>query len=328
MWFEQLLGFKEENPDQVRSKIEIKANKLISNVNGNEFVFGYLDVPALSDLRKQSIEEYRSKLSISEVVGNIQDFHQEEINHGALFQVASQFNLLEMLNPKLTPENGVGIYENDYTQGPACAIACGAGTIYRNYFAPVNHQIGQTACNQIDCLRDVGIDLANDKHQLWEMVNGYVIANSVGLSKIAQLINSRSEAELEHLKGKLRIGLQCDTEVTIRNNKNRVTQAYCSALPVAYAQCKPELWEPFARLILEASYEATLYAAVSNYKKTGNNRVFLTLLGGGAFGNHTEWIFDALKKAVHKFASVPLDVRIVSYGSTDLKVKSLIDSCR
>lgn len=73
-------------------------------------------------------------------------------NAGALFQVASQFNLLEMQSHHNTPESGVGIYGSDSTQGPACAIASGAGTIYRNYFVPVNGQIGQSKDNQIDCL--------------------------------------------------------------------------------------------------------------------------------------------------------------------------------
>ena len=75
------------------------------------------------------------------MVGNIQSFHQDPSNSGALFQAASQFNLLEMVGPQISPEKGIGIYELDYTQGPACAIACGAGTIYRNYFVPVNRKI-------------------------------------------------------------------------------------------------------------------------------------------------------------------------------------------
>ncbi|MCK5683507.1 hypothetical protein KAJ27_05280 [bacterium] len=54
-----------------------------------------------------------------------------------MFQVASQFNLLEMVSPGVTPEEGVGRYEHDHTQGPACAIACGVGTIYRNYFEAI-----------------------------------------------------------------------------------------------------------------------------------------------------------------------------------------------
>ena len=63
--------------------------------------------------------------------------HRAPENAGTLFQVASQFNLLEMVSPTVTPEDGVTRYQHDRTQGPACAISAGAATIYRNYFAPV-----------------------------------------------------------------------------------------------------------------------------------------------------------------------------------------------
>lgn len=76
--------------------------------------------------------------------------HIDSANARALFQVASQFNLLEMVSPNRTPEQGVGIYDFDLTQGPACAVAAGAGTIYRNYFVLVNGQIGQSTANQLD----------------------------------------------------------------------------------------------------------------------------------------------------------------------------------
>ena len=58
------------------------------------------------------------------------------------------------------------------------------------------------------------------------------------------------------------------------------------------------MWEPFARMVLEATYEATLYAALENYMKTKNNKVYLTLVGGGVFGNDVKWILDSIKKAV------------------------------
>lgn len=51
----------------------------------------------------------------------------------AFFQVASQFNTLEFISPDVTPEDGVTHYVYDRTQGPACALACMAGTAYRNY---------------------------------------------------------------------------------------------------------------------------------------------------------------------------------------------------
>jgi hypothetical protein len=34
------------------------------------------------------------------------------------------------------PEHGVTVYSGDPTQGPACALACAAGSVYRNYFCP------------------------------------------------------------------------------------------------------------------------------------------------------------------------------------------------
>jgi hypothetical protein len=72
--------------------------------------------------------------------------HRMPENDGALFQVASQFNLLEMTAPSITSEQGVARYQLDRTQGPACAIAAGAATIYRNYFA-------QTPERQLDAAR-------------------------------------------------------------------------------------------------------------------------------------------------------------------------------
>ena len=135
----------------------------------------------------------------------------DKSNDGALFQVASQFNLLEMMSESVTPEQGVGIYENDRTQGPACAISCGAGTIYRNYFANVNGQIGQSARNQIDCIADIGIALNNSGNRLWKMKNGYALASHNGLVEISKRLRGSTEKELDELRQLLRIGIQWNT---------------------------------------------------------------------------------------------------------------------
>lgn len=223
MWFEELTGFKEENPEQVRANLEVKGDTLISKVNGAKYQYGRLEVASLAELKEQSppLESYKSAIKVEEVVGNVQMLHQDASNNGAFFQAASQFNLLEMVGPRVTPEQGVGIYEYDHTQGPACAIACGAGTIYRNYFAEVNGRTGQTFDNQIDCLKDIGVELNNQDHNLWEMSNGYALSNPEGLKSVSQQIRGRSEPEYESLKEKLRIGIQWDTEVT----KNRLANS-------------------------------------------------------------------------------------------------------
>ncbi|KXX66814.1 hypothetical protein [Flammeovirga sp. SJP92] len=327
MWFEELMGFEEVSPSHVKKNIRVEGDKLISRVNGKTYQFGKLEVPTLKDLKARSINDpYKGDLQVEEVVGNVQELHQLEENRNALFQVASQFNLLEMLGPHVSPEKGVGIYEKDYTQGPACAIACGAGTIYRNYFAPVNLAIGQTLNNQIDCLELIGEELDNDESQLWRMINGYALCSQEGLHQINFLINNLNEEERETLKEKLKIGVQWNTEVTISNEQQIVSQAFCSALPVAYSGFDSFYFESFARLILEASYEATLHSALINLDQNYSNKVFLTLVGGGAFGNETDWIVESLLIALKKFRNTPLDVKIVSYSGSKIEVQELIKS--
>lgn len=325
MWFEDLMGFKEISPENVREKIFVEGKKLVSSINGKSFQYGTLEIPSLKELKEQSLAEaQKGRMSITEVVGNVRNMHCDLENKNALFQAASQFNLLEMVSPSVIPEEGVGIYEHDHTQGPACAIACGAGTIYRNYFAPVNSQTGQSSGNQIDCLELIGKELGNEDQALWKMTNGYALISEKGLLNINSKLNNLDQEERERLKEKLKIGIQWDSEVTISSSKQVVSQAYCSALPVAYSQVKPEYQESFARLILEATYEATLYAALINLQQTGCNKVYLTLVGGGVFGNKINWITESIELAISKFIRNPLDIKIVSYGSSNKNLAALI----
>ena len=330
MWFETLTGFSEESPEQVRSQLELRGNQLISKANGAVFTIGHLTLPQLEELRQLvNLSRYEARLSLSEVVGDVRALHQEPRNAGALFQVASQFNLLEMISPSISPESGVGRYEKDRTQGPACAIACGAATIYRNYLVPIGNQLGQTTDCQLDLLQDLGVALKNPEWKLWTMRNGYALVhNAECMQQITDQIQGLSEEAYEQLKGKLRIGVHWDTEVTIGENRQLVTQAFCSALPVRYSSIPSPFWKSFACLVLEAAYEATLFAGLINYEKTQNPNVYLTLLGGDAFGNEEEWIFSAIEKALNKFANTPLQVSVVSYGRSNPRLVSFLEGWR
>ncbi len=330
MWFEDLTGFREENPDQVRANLIVDGSTITSKVSGRRMEAGRLQTPSLRRLRNAVIEEGSGlgAISVEEVVADAQALHVRAEAAGSLFQVASQFNLLEMVGPHVPPEAGVGIYENDLTQGPACAIAAGAGTIYRNYFAEVNGMPGQSAHNQIDCLKDVGNALGNEANRLWSVQNGYALPSLEGLREIDGTLARMDEAELDNLRAALRIGLQWDTEVTFADCGHLITQAFCSALPVAYTSLPRDLWERFARLVLEATYEATLTAAAINSTRTGNNRVYLTLVGGGAFGNDTDWIVSALNRALRQFERYPLDVKIVSYGNRNPHLRELLSNMK
>ncbi len=328
MWFEKLTGFSELSPGQVREKITVEDENLQSHVNGRVIACGRLEMPSLAELRERVFaSDYPSgTLRVREVVANVQHLHADVSNAKALFQVASQFNLLEMVSPDVTPEHGVGIYEHDHTQGPACAIAAGAGTIYRNYFADVNGQPGQSARHQIDCLADLGTALGNTEGRLWEMRNGYPLASRAGLVEISEHLKSADEDQRDALRRLLRIGIQWRTQVTLRDCRHLVSQVYGSALPVAYSRHASSLWASFARLILEASYEATICTAILNSVQHRSNRVFLTLLGGGAFGNETDWILEGIQRALNLHRHADLDVAIVSYGASNPHVRGLVGS--
>ncbi len=327
-WFERLFGFAESNRATVHSELEVEGNTLRSKLRGTQWTCGRLEILSLADLRGRHNGlqlTNGSRISVSEVVGDAKALHAELANAGALFQVASQFNLLEMVSPSVTPDQGITIYEHDPTQGPACAVACGAGTIQRSYFVELDGQIGQTATKQVDCLAAIGEALGNDNGRLWKMKNGYALPSAEGLEEVDSKLSSMSESELDDLRGLLKVGLQWDTQVTLSDCQHLVTQAYCSALPVAYSGLPSRSWERFARLILEAAYEATFAAAALNCSKTGNKSLYLTLLGGGAFGNDQVWILDAIRRAAVLYNRFDLDVKIVSFRNSNPAIRKLCD---
>jgi hypothetical protein len=315
-WFENLTGCVGESPESVRKHLFIDGQRLCSRLNGKSWLCGELETQTLAQLRQRVLNtKYDlAPISVRNVVGNVQHLHLNRANENAVFQVASQFNLLEMTSPRVTPECGVGIYEHDFTQGPACAIAAGAGTIYRNYFVDINGRIGQTADNQINCLSGIAKLLDNSKQRLWKMVNGYALPSAEGLEEINRKLESMDEAALDTVRQALQIGLHWDTQVTLGDASHTVSQAYCSAMPVAYTPHTKELWAPLAKLVLEAAYEATICAAILNVDRNRNNRLFLTRLGGGAFGNSPDWITDAISRSLELYSDSGLDVAIVSYG--------------
>jgi hypothetical protein len=327
-WFSELTGFTEQSPDQVRSNLQLNGTCLHSKVNGRSVECGRLDIVSLDELRAQVAANpaSRGKLKVSSLLGDVRDLHADPSNAGGLFQVASQFNLLEMISPDVTPEQGITRYQNDATQGPACAVACGAGTIFRNYFVEWKDQIGQTAAHQVDCLHDVGVSLGNFDNRLWTMKNGYALPTLNGLREVDSQIKAMSEDELDLLRSKLKIGIQWDTQVTLSGCDHLVTQAYCSALPVAYSSLPELMWERFARLVLEAAYEATFCAAFINASCSANRSLYLTSLGGGAFGNDPHWITDAIERACRLFQNADLDVKIVSYRNSSPAISRLCEN--
>lgn len=114
-----LTGFKEESPEQVRKNMSCDGKLLKLHINGKKFICVFFEIPSLAELREKvaSIEIPLRKISIREKTADIQQLHVNTLNANSLFQVASQFNLLEMVQPDITPGHGIGRYESDRTQG-------------------------------------------------------------------------------------------------------------------------------------------------------------------------------------------------------------------
>lgn len=68
------------------------------------------------------------------------------------------------------------------------------------------------------------------------MKNGYAMLDAATVQAIGRHITALDEPGRDSLRACLRIGWHSDTEVTVQGApaRQRVTQAFCSALPVAY----------------------------------------------------------------------------------------------
>lgn len=324
-WFKVLTGFEESAFESVAAQFVVDGELMTSVHNGRAMRHGSFSLPTVAELRGHRPMGY-GPLTVREVVGDARDVHLDPASAGAIFQVASQFNTLEMVSPSVTPEHGIDRYEHDHTQGPACAIACGAGTLYRNYLVPIGHDIGQSASRQINCLADLsahlGIEIA--------VQNGYALPSTDQLQQLYDRLADLDEPARDALMGHLRVGVHANTEVTLNRAGHTVTQVFCSAVPITYSRHSASQWEPFARLILDAAYEAVFHVAVATSPTAGTaasperTKLFLTMLGGGAFGNPTPWIIDAIERSLCLFRSAPIEVMIVSYRGRQLEAERVV----
>jgi hypothetical protein len=254
-----------------------------------------------------------------------------------VFQAASQFNLLEMAQEDVPPENGISNYYKDNSQGPRVAIASPIGTFFRNYLIYNNYALyettdidgyPQTTDKQFNTLQTL-LDLpelkfikvnTNPTQGEYLYKNGYCFINPTQeQSNFAQANQNLFE---EHLK----VGVQWNSPLLINYNR-KLCQVYCSGLPFGSYALKYGLKldsdgyedriKPFAVGILKAAFKCTLQVAVNKLDLlTDDSRinVYLTAVGSGEFKNPMEWVVEALIYALNDFKHYPLDVIMVTYG--------------
>ncbi|MEX1362368.1 MAG: hypothetical protein AB1Z98_04535 [Nannocystaceae bacterium] len=326
-WFEPLFGFAESSYDETRRRFVVEGSSLRSLVNGRRFGVGTFTTPTLQSLREGGPAPTPGALQVThEIIGDVLELHARPDNEGALFQVASQLNCLEFADPREVPEDGVTAYADDPTQGPACALAAAGATVYRNYFAPVRGEAGQTRDRQLDNLDELATVLG-EPGEFFDVVNGYTWSDEDRLARLTEVLAGHDR---EALLGAVKIGLQTDVQVTFASRfveppqPATVSQAFCSALSCGYTRVALSHWEPLATLVLDAAYEATLRIAAS----LPSRRVWLTFLGGGAFGNRKAWIGQAIGRALARLDGVQLDVRIAHHRRHDAELAQQIARAR
>eukprot|EP01028_Stygiella_incarcerata_P010090 TRINITY_DN5090_c0_g1_i1.p1 TRINITY_DN5090_c0_g1~~TRINITY_DN5090_c0_g1_i1.p1 ORF type:complete len:377 (-),score=85.15 TRINITY_DN5090_c0_g1_i1:58-1104(-) len=325
-WFNDAFGFVEKEYLETQKMFELEDDGqiLISKANGRRFHVGPFECPTLASLhgRLESLgkpsPEVDGGLNFSNVAGDVASFHHDPKNAGSIFQVASQFNCLEMVGPRVRAEDGITRYHMDHTQGPTCAMTCAAGTVFRNYF--VNGRGQKDA--PVDTLDEFGEVVGNSKSHYWKMSNGYALPTEAGTIGVLSEKLKADPALAKSAKSALKVGVHWDTEVSFRSSHDdsapghRVCQVFSAAVPISYSHTRPKDWEGLARVILDATYESTFaVGAIMAMQEKRRVKVFLTSIGGGVFGNPGSWIMDSIKSAFAKFIDYPLDVHLINYGS-------------
>jgi len=326
VWFDKVFGFQEMGPGDmpvVRRFLrveDVEGRKILVNDIGGSPKRLNAGIPLCLSVGK--LLESVSPLTHAAVVGlsyysmpgDIKNFHMDGRLANSLFQVASQFNALEMVSPEVTPEEGITKYQNDRTQGPVCAMACPYGTVYRNYFSMPGSQ-PQTRENQLNTLRP--LTMPPFSFNLREE-NGYVFPESKKeAQRIERILQNRDN--FFSAMNLVEYFIQGDTTVVNSDDSSakelhRVSQIYCSALPLAYFPEQLGDCPMFLNMILHSVYYSTLAHASHMARIRGDRvKVFLTRVGGGVFGNKDEMINAAIKSATNFFSSEPIDVIMVNF---------------
>ena len=135
---------------------------------------------------------------------------------------------------------------------------------------PVIQQRGQTKEWQLNGLQQVQDYLKTStslqKKLPWTVKNGSIEGKKTYLKELNDLLESDPQLH-DALLSRLQIGVQEDVAVADclakATGECLVTQTYNSAISIGYDRRLPAyFWEPMAKIVLQATYEATLLVAI------------------------------------------------------------------
>lgn len=255
---------------------------------------GRFEAPTIAELWKRARrgprERRRCTLHVLQGRGPLADVATlQAFDDGrTVFQVASQFNCLEAPGPRVVP---VADYFHDSTQGPRASISAFPGTLLRHYVA--NRP-------ELDLLRDrPGVRVRA----------GYLTARDV-LEPDAFLSSGLANGRVGVHEG-VEVVLGHDWAGPVASPPPLITQVFTSTLAAgAYSHADLDAPGPLrsvAEELLKTAYLGTLLAALMLRKQ----RVLLTMIGGGVFGNPTDLIGDAVRWAIDAVERDGLGIDVV-----------------
>ena len=259
----------------------------------------------------------------------------DRLNTGATFQVASNLNTMEPPNEETTPddENFVTIYLEDKTQGPMASISAAPAAISRVYCMFHNENDpsswGQSSESQIS--------MVSKLNDYYTVSNGYVV-NYGGEQSFA-------EKDLDRLCQKVHIGMQYQVDAIFGKRVSgkmdkvkkpvRINQVFCAAMNEAQGESGSKNKELDAgelkmKLLQRACYQGTYLSAICMKSK----KLYLTLVGGGVFGNSLEVIAEEIGRAHmtiganKKINGVVEDVYLLLYSPTEKMIDTLVSKLK
>lgn len=269
-------------------------------IGGRAYAAGRFATPSIDTLRARISRRPRTatgrvRLSVIHGADALTDIGtlQATAGPGSLFQAASQFNCLEAPGARIVP---VSDYTSDNTQGPRASVSAFPATLLRQYQAPPLDGNGprfeQTDHHQLNLLADAFAP------EIAEVKAGYLQSQHV----------HQPEAfvrELDARFGSIRVGVHDDVEVVFGRDwggpvpagpAHRIAQVFTSTIALGgYSRGgDAEVERVACRQLLRAAYLGTLLAAVDLAKQ----RVVLTMIGGGVFGNPIAEIWQAIFWAI------------------------------
>ena len=312
-FFEDIVGIKE---DQFRKKYKWAWNNPTRITNKRQWIqqhsrraaifqgnFNFYTVDELNRLVAQNRQPLTTTPRFTILIHDPSNPKETDIrylqsnpaNKNAVFQLASTF---------WGPLEG-GIYKekaflsgmlHSPVQGEEASISAAGATIYRKYFMPQYYYLLHELKNKIPMIWMGGEPTIN-----LNVIRNYRYnpndKTKVGIGLHSNIVVSSGYGEGRSENDKQeRLNIVVDQQGNVDTMRSQIiSQVFTSAYNTIGVRRKQQLNQniiDMAQMLLNASYEGTLKAAFAIRKP----KVFLTLMGAGAFRNDIGWLEKALNR--------------------------------